>query len=77
MAFKFEMNYYYVFDSSISGYPTRDYSHYKFSVTPRLIFSPKFKNIKLKLGFSYDLIGKNNLSGHSPVLEFILINKEL
>ena len=61
------MNYYYVFDSSISGSSSND-SHYKFSVTPGLIFSPKGKNIKLELGFSYDLIGKNNFSGYSPVI---------
>ena len=67
VAVKFEMNYYYVFNSSISG-TRRDYSHSKFSITPGLIFSPKFKNIKLELGFSYDLTGKNNFSGYSPVI---------
>jgi len=65
---KFEMNYYYVFDSSISGKPRRNDSHSKFSITPGLIFSPKFKNIKLELGFSYDLAGKNSFSGYSPVI---------
>ncbi len=64
---KFEMNYYYVFYSSISGSRWDD-SHSKFSINPGLIFSPKFKNIKLELGFSYDLIGKNNFSGYSPVI---------
>ena len=64
---KFEMNYYYVFNSSISGSRLDD-SHSKFSITPGLIFSPKVKNIKLELGFSYDLIGKNNFSGYSPVV---------
>ena len=68
VAFKFEMNYYYVFDSSISGKPRSNDSHSKFSVTPGLIFSPKFKNIKLEFGFSYDLAGKNNFSGYSPVI---------
>ncbi len=71
-AFKFEINYYYVFDSpswEISFMSKRwDKSHYKFSINPGLIFSPKFKNIKLELGFSYDLIGKNNYSGYSPVV---------
>ena len=76
VALKFEMNYFYVFDSSIkwniqeasmSG-AIRDGGHFKFSVTPGLIFSPKFKNIKFELGFSYDLIGKNNFSGYSPVV---------
>lgn len=71
-AVKFEMNYYYIFDSSSlePGFLNRswNHSHYKFSITPGLIFSPKFKNIKLELGFSYDLIGKNNLSGYSPVI---------
>ncbi len=66
VAFKFEMNYYYVFNSSrVSWW---DDSQSKFSITPGLIFSPKFKNIKLELGFSYDLIGKNNFSGYSPVI---------
>ena len=71
-AFKFEINYYYVFDSpswEIDFMSKRwDKSHYKFSINPGLIFSPKFKNIKLELGFSYDLIGKNNFSGYSPVI---------
>ena len=66
-AVKFEMNYFYVFDSSISGERRND-SHSKFSITPGLIFSPKFNNIKLELGFSYDLAGKNNFSGYSPVI---------
>jgi hypothetical protein len=68
MAVKFEMNYYYVFDSSGSLNNSWNYSHYKFSINPGIIFSPRFKNIKIELGFSYDLIGKNNFSGYSPVI---------
>jgi len=72
VAVKFEMNYYYVFDSSGLEFGflnwSWNYSHYKFSINPGMILFPKFKNIKLELGFSYDLIGKNNLSGYSPVI---------
>jgi len=66
-----EMNYLYIFSNSVKfnyyGVPAYGYSKYKLSISSGIIFSPKIENIKIEIGYSYDLKGRSIYSGHSPI----------
>lgn len=58
-----EFNYFYIF--KISKY--YDDSKYKLSIVPGMMFTPFINKMKIEIGYSYDIKGRNVYSGNSLI----------